>query len=195
MKILYGKRTTLFPFDESDVPYFHSLLKHEGYLMGQKYFNSFEAFFAFAVKNILERRWMVFTLMTKPGAGFAKPEKFGFVIIDMTDPAAVQVHGLTDKKIMKGILKILRRPEKLTYAEDALRTALSYCFDDLKLIRVFAEVYESNMPCKKLLEKCGFLKSVIVYELEKKEIPHVIREEEVVANGRAGESRVLAEVV
>lgn len=152
-KILYGRRVTLFPFQESDVDYFHFLLKHEGYLMGQVYFKDFESYFAYIAREILEKRIVLWTAWTKNGKA---SEKFGFIALSNFTPWSVEVHGFSDKKIMKGILKLLERPDKYTYAEDALRTILYYCFEDLKMHRVESECFKSNPAVKKLLEKVGF---------------------------------------
>lgn len=164
MKILYGKKTTLFPFTPNDVDYFHELLKHEGTLMGQVYFKDFDSFFAYAVKNILERRWLVWTGLTKEGKA---SKKFGFIIVTDMNPYTVKIHGVADKRLMKGILPLLKREDKLTFAEDSFRTVIDYLFSGTKIHRVEAETFYSNIPARKLLEKVGFCKEARLREAVK----------------------------
>lgn len=155
MKILNGKRTTLVPIGEEDIDYFHFLLKHEGMMLGETFFKDFDSFFAYAAQLILSGRWLVWTAWTKDGKG---ARKFGFVLVTDISPNSVNIAGLSDKSVMKGLLKLLKRPEKYTYAEDALRTCLDYLFDELNIHRVSANCLTKNIAVKKLLEKCGFEK-------------------------------------
>lgn len=153
MKILYGRRVTLFQMSESDIDYFHFLLKHEGYLMGQVYFKDFESYFAYVTREILEKRILIWTAWTKNGKA---SEKFGFIALSNFTPWSVEVHGFSDKKIMKGLMKLLKRPDKYTYAEDALRIIVNYCFEDLRIHRIESECFKSNLLARRLLEKVGF---------------------------------------
>src|SRR3990167_8253571 len=152
-KIIQGKKVTLFPFQESDVDYFHFLLKHEGYLMGQVYFKDFDSYFAYITSQILGGRVMIWTVWTKDGKA---SEKIGFIALSDFTPWSVEIHGFSDKKIMKGLVKLLERSDKYTYAEDALRTMIKFCFEDIKIHRIESECFKSNLPAKKLLEKSGF---------------------------------------
>jgi len=155
MKILNGKRTTLVPISEEDIEYFHFLLKHEGMMLGETYFKDFDSFFAFAASQILKGRWMVWTAWTKDGKG---ARKFGFVILNNLTDFKLNVAGLTDKSVMKGILKLLKRSDKYTYAEDSFRTILDYAFDELGMHKVSANCLAKNTAAKKLMEKVGFEK-------------------------------------
>ena len=152
-KIIYGKRATLFPFQEKDVDYFHFLLKHEGYLMGQVYFKDFDSYFAYVAREILENRIFLWTAWTKDGKA---SEKFGFIALSNFTPWSAEIHGFSDKKIMRGLLKLLKRQDKYTYAEDALRSIMTYCFEELKLHRIETECFRSNLAVRKLVEKVGF---------------------------------------
>lgn len=153
MKILYGKKVTLFPIAEADIEYLHFLLKHEGKTMGQVYFKDFDSWFAFIAGQILQGQMVVWTAWTKEGKA---SKKFGFISLsDFTDHR-VSIHGFTDKSIMKGIVRLLKDEDKYTFAEDALRTAIDYVFNDLRLHKINSECLWSNVACRRLLEKCGF---------------------------------------
>jgi len=155
MKILHGKKTTLFPIAEQDIEYLHFLLKHEGRMMGQVYFKDFDSWFAYIAGQILEKQMLIWTCWTKEGKA---SKKFGFVSLSDFTPHSVQVHGFTDKQMTKGIVKILKNPEKYTFAEDALNTIIHHVFEDLRIHRIGSECLYSNLPCKKLLERVGFMR-------------------------------------
>ena len=200
-KIIYGKKVTLFPFSEADIDYFHFLLKHEGYLMGQVYFKDFESYFAYVAREILNQQILLWTGWTKDGKA---SEKIGFISLSHFTPWSVEIHGFSDKKIMKGLVRLLEREDKYTYAEDSLRTIINYCFDDLKIHRVETECFNSNIPAKKLIEKAGFIREgrriqsvkvndqfedIIYYGLiNQEEKEDVIREEIKIANDNGAPS-------
>lgn len=48
------------------------------------------------------------------------------------------------------------------YGTDALRTIVSYAFDEMRLNCVYAEVLEYNQPSQRLFEKCGFIKDGVL---------------------------------
>ena len=203
MKILYGKKVTLFPFQESDVDYFHFLLKHEGYLMGQVYFKDFESYFAYVAREILNGQILLWTGWTKDGKA---SEKIGFIALSNFTPWSAEVHGFSDKKIMKGLVRLLEREDKYTYAEDSLRTIIKYCFDELNIHRLESECFKSNEAARKLLEKVGFkreglrvdsvkfngnFESIFYYGLiNEKENEDAIRKEVEIANHNGAPSQL-----
>lgn len=48
------------------------------------------------------------------------------------------------------------------YATDAVRQCLKFAFDELNLLRVYANIYEYNIGSMKVLEKVGFEKDAII---------------------------------
>lgn len=48
------------------------------------------------------------------------------------------------------------------YGTEAVRLLVRYAFDELKLIRVYASVFESNRASMRVLEKSGFHLEVII---------------------------------
>jgi RimJ/RimL family protein N-acetyltransferase len=48
------------------------------------------------------------------------------------------------------------------YATDAVRLLLKFAFDELGLLRVYANIYEYNIGSMKVLEKVGFEKEAII---------------------------------
>src|SRR3990167_8192373 len=153
MKIIYGKRVVLTPFDKSDIDYFHFLLKHEGYLMGQCYFKDFDSYFSYIAQQILNKQILVWTGWTKNGKA---SEKIGFIALSDFTPWSAEIHGFSDKKIMKGLAKLLDRTDKYTYAEDSFKTLVDYSFSELKIHKLETQCFRSNRVARKLIEKVGF---------------------------------------
>ncbi|MDH6311003.1 ribosomal-protein-alanine N-acetyltransferase [Dysgonomonas sp. PFB1-18] len=48
------------------------------------------------------------------------------------------------------------------YATDAVRKCLKFAFEELNLLRVYANIYEYNIGSMKVLEKVGFEKEAII---------------------------------
>jgi len=48
------------------------------------------------------------------------------------------------------------------YATDAVRQCLKFAFEELNLLRVYANIYEYNIGSMKVLEKVGFEKEAII---------------------------------
>lgn len=149
MKILYGKKTILMPFSECDVPKWLELVETECDLLGERV-HPIES-----LQKILSGEWMVWTSWTK---NLNQNKKIGFLVIyEIKKGFKCSILGVTDRDITKGLIQKLKE-DKLTYAEDSLRTTLSYLFDELEMKRVGAYCLKGNKPPRKLLEKVGFKK-------------------------------------
>ena len=175
--------------------------------MGQVYFKDFESYFAYVAREILNERILVWTVWTKNGKA---SEKIGFISLSNFTPCSVEVHGFSDKKVMKKLVKLLGRKDKYTYAEDALQTMINYCFEDLKIHRLETECFNSN-AAQILFEKVGFTleglkldsvkiendyESVLYYGLiNPKEADNVVRGKVESTDNRSAESIIQPEPV
>lgn len=55
------------------------------------------------------------------------------------------------------------------YATEALNKALDFAFNELKIVRVEAFVFEGNSASERVLEKCGFKKEGLLFKRHKKD--------------------------
>lgn len=156
MKILYGKKTILMPFAATDVPAWVKLLEHDGYLMGQSYYNGFEDYLMNTLQFIHNGFYRVWTIYTK---NLNQNKKIGFICIyDINQNMKASLLGMLDKELNAGLAQRLKS-DKLTYAEDSLRTLIDHMFsEDWNMHRLEALCFKSNKPPRKLVEKVGFKK-------------------------------------
>lgn len=156
MKFLYGKKTVLAPFAASDVPEWVKLLEHDGYLMGQSYFNGFEDYLLNTFRYIQQGLYKVWTVYTK---NLNANKKIGFICVyDINPNMKASVLGIMDKEVAKGLPQRLKT-EKLTYAEDSLRVLIEHLFsEEWNMHRLEAYVFKGNRPPRRLVEKVGFKK-------------------------------------
>jgi hypothetical protein len=87
----------------------------------------------------------------------------GFIYFDNMTSFSANISGIMDTIIMKGLLKQIRR-DKVTFAEDAIRTLVDYAFSDLGLRRIETTVLANNRRALALDEKCGFVKEGLLRE-------------------------------
>lgn len=166
--ILYGKKTISFPFIFQDLKHLITLLREDkfGY-MGK-----------FCLKKMTEQQaanyihsmivngeiciWSVFTKEGKAS------RKAGYAYLTDITPFSCEVGGIMDMQFAKGLTKHLRA-DKYTFAEDAFRAMLKYCFEKANMERCQSVILEFNRRSMALDYKIGFKKEGILrksFELE-----------------------------
>ncbi len=152
--ILYGKKTILFPFEPSDLDHFVQLHREDkdGYMQRYclKEMSEDEAkhYASLLLATGQVKCWSVYVKHNNTRAGF-------IYLTDFTSFSA-NISGIMDTKIVKGLLKHIRHGD-FTYAEDAIRTLLTYCFNDCGLRRIETGVLSNNKRALALDKKCGFI--------------------------------------
>lgn len=157
MKIIYGKKTVLIPFDpETDMQHFLSLLDEHHELMGSGFFKSKDAYLSWVLSELITGRWVVWSCWPKSGSLDAT-KRFGFIALFDINPVSTSIQGLMDKSVMRGLLKLLQNNKTLTLTEDCLRTVVQHAMSELHVHKLDATCVDSNVTSRRLLEKCGFV--------------------------------------
>lgn len=159
--ILYGKKTIGFPFIVQDLEHFVRLLREDkfGYMgrMCLKKMSEIQA--AQYVHNmILNGEIFIWSIFTKEGKA---SRKAGYAYLTDVTPFSCEVGGIMDIKFAKGLTKHLRQ-DKYTYAEDAFRSMLRYCFEKCHIQRCQSVILEFNRRSMALDYKIGFKKEGIL---------------------------------
>lgn len=160
-RVIYGQKVVLFGVEPVDLPHFVRLHREDARGYMQKYClkNMTEAeamhfcTMLFATRQVL--CWSVYLKQTSI-KDLVEDRRAGFIYLtDMTSFSA-NISGVMDAAVMKGLLKQIRR-DKVTFAEDAIKTIIDYCFTELGLRRIDTSVIANNKRALALDRKCGFV--------------------------------------
>ena len=158
-KIIYGKKVVLFAFEPVDLEHFVRLHKEDAQGYMQDY----------CLKKMVHDEAMKFTAMLfltkqiKCWSVYLKQNSFknlmenrraGFIYLTNFTSFSVNISGIMDSAIMKGLLKFIRRGTK-TFAQDAIETLTQYIFD-CGLERLETTVVIDNRRALALDKQCGF---------------------------------------
>ena len=151
--ILYGKKTILHTFTPIDFDFVYDLIRQTN----EADFNIFaglskEEIYDIIVNGINEGSIAVFIAFTVEGKA---SKKFAVIFAFQTNIHEVSFHGIVDKRFLKGLAKRLRG-KKVTYTEDAGKTALEFLkkhFDRIETL-----VNKENRLSVALVKKLGFKK-------------------------------------
>jgi len=157
--ILYGKKVILFEFIPEDLDHFVKLHREDknGYMQQYclKKMTEQEAK-SFVTTMILTNQIKCWSVYMKNNSlkNILEDNRAGFVYLSNFTDFSANISGIMDTVIMRGLLKQIRH-EKVTYAEDTIRTLVSHCFNS-GLSRVETQVLANNRRALALDKKCGF---------------------------------------
>lgn len=153
--ILYGRKVVLFEFTPADLDQFVKLHREDknGYmqqyclkLMTEEEAKSFVATM-FLAKQI--KCWSVYIKSNR------EKRCAGFIYLTHMNSFSADLSGCMDNEIIRGILKYIRK-DNCTFAEDAIRTLIKHCFDDIGYNRITASILSNNRRALALNKKSGF---------------------------------------
>lgn len=159
--ILYGKKTISFPFIFQDLEHLIKLLRDDkfGYMGKFCLKKMTEEQAANYIHNmIINGDLCIWSVFTKEGKA---SRKAGYAYLTDTTPFSCEVGGIMDMQFAKGLTKHLRA-DKYTYAEDAFRSLLKYCFEKTTIQRCQSVILEFNRRSMALDYKVGFKKEGIL---------------------------------
>jgi len=159
-KIIYGRKVILFAFEPVDLDRFVELHQQDekGYMLQYCLKKmDFEEARKYIATLFFTRQVKCWSVYIKKGfiKGLKDNKRAGFVYLTDFEPHAVHIAGIMDTAVMRGLLKHLRR-DKLTFAEDTLRTLCNYLFNEIGLHRATVSVLANNRRSLVLNKKCGF---------------------------------------
>ena len=158
MKVLEGNKVLLFPFAPKDGDYLLELLSgdEKGYLgrysLAKVPEEARKAYLYFLLQKNTALTWAVHTKEGKAS------KKIGFMILSEPDEHSGTIEGIMDPSIVKDLAKVLKRKDKYTYAEDCVRAVCDFCFHELNMERVEAQVMAKNKASMALMSRAGFTK-------------------------------------
>ncbi len=159
--ILYGKKTIGFPFIFQDLDHLVKLLRNDkfGY-MGKFCLKKMteEQAGHYIHTMIINGELVIWSIYTKEGKA---SRKAGYAYLTDITPFSCEVGGIMDIQFAKGLTKQLRQ-DKYTYAEDAFRAMLRYCFEKCGIERAQSVILEFNRRSMALDYKIGFKKEGIL---------------------------------
>ena len=160
-KIIYGKKVILFDFVPSDLEHFVRLHREDknGYMQNYclKKMTEEEAM-KFTVALFMAGRLKCWSVYLKQNSlkNLLENRRAGFIYLDNMTSFSANISGVMDTAVMKGLLKQIRH-DKITFAEDSIRTLVNHCFNDLGLKRIETTVLSNNRKALALDKKCGFV--------------------------------------
>jgi RimJ/RimL family protein N-acetyltransferase len=158
MVVLEGSKVLLFPFAPKDGEYLVELLSgDEKGFMGQFSLakvpeEAKKSYLYLVLQQNVALTWVV---QTKEGKA---SKKIGFIILSKPDTHSATLEGILDPAIVKDLVKVLKRKDKYTYAEDAVRTVCDFAFHDLQMERIETLVRKDNKASLALMDRAGFAK-------------------------------------
>lgn len=157
MKILYGKKTVLFPFDPK-VDFKHFVEVHRKDKQG--YMCRFclrdlpeDIAYQYISDMILRRQVFIWTVMSQG----KDARRVGFIYLSDVSTFSASVSGIMDSEFAKSLDKQMRRG-KVTFAEEALTLMIDACFKDFNLLRIDSDLTDHNRAAMALNRRIGFVK-------------------------------------
>lgn len=162
MNPIIGKKVILFEVQKVDVPDFaaaHREDKH-GYMQAMNLSRMTQEEAEKYVMLLLSSLQMIaFVVMTKEGKA---SRKVGYVYINDLSIYGCSISGLMTKDFAAGLARQVRRG-KYTYSEDAMRTLISWLYENFKKIdRIQADVVVENKLSLALVSRVGFKKEGVL---------------------------------
>ncbi len=161
MKILEGKKSILFPMQLTDIDYYVDLhIKEKNKVFSdleRQLLKTREDVKEFLLARLTLPTTLCWVIVTKEGKA---SKKVGFVLLtEWINKISVNIHGVMDTSIYKGLLKKYKdNKEKVYIADDAYRTVVKHCFKDLELLRVGAIIAKSNRLAIQISKRIGLKK-------------------------------------
>ena len=155
--VLVGKKVVLFPLERVDFRHFVKLHREDkyGYMCRFSLADMAEEEAVRYVAALLATGDVIpWTVMTKEGRA---ARKAGYIYLTDLDSYSATIAGIMDKEFVKGLVKQIRRG-KYTFSQDAFHTLLKFCFEELELERVMADVVNRNRTAVNLVVREGFKK-------------------------------------
>lgn len=156
--IIHGQRTVLIPFEKFDIPDLIRLLREDkNGNMGKFCLKDFtyeqaEYYVSKFIADKIGIIWNFYALDTDGRAGF-------IFLTDITGFSA-SISGIVDDKFIKALPKEIRKI-KPTYAYDAQKTLIEYCFNN-GMLRIETDVMEDNRKAIMLQKKLGFIQEGVL---------------------------------
>lgn len=161
---IIGKKVILFQIAPNDLDHFVELHRNDknGYLMrfslskmtqeeGRNYIGLL----------IGTGQLAIFTALTKEGKA---SRRGGYVYASDITEGALNISGVMDVELMKGLGRALRR-DKYTFTQDALMTLINWLFETYpSLRRIESNIVEKNRVSLLLMKRCGFVTEGILRE-------------------------------
>lgn len=162
MRILYGKKTVLYPFfPPKDMEYFWEIYGNgsRDNLGELASLDGREAVDRYIVNALSTGMFEIWVGYTKEGKA---SKRVGIIFTMLMKDHIISIHGAVDKKFLKGLDKKIKEKDKVTYTEDAFRVVLNYCLDTLAIPRVETTINENNKLAIALAVKCGMEKEGVL---------------------------------
>jgi len=159
---IIGKRIILFNIESADLEHFIKLHQEDkNGMMGRFCLREMTDDEArnYIVMLIATGQIRVWACMSKEGRA---SKRVGYIYLTDISPFSCKVVGILDKAYIKGLSKILKRDDKYTFSEDALRTMLAWCFNGAGFNRVEYRTLKNNLLSMRLAEKAGFVKEGVL---------------------------------
>lgn len=167
-RILYGKKVILFAFEPQDLQHFVRLHRNDPHGYMHKYclkkMTEPEAM-SFMAAAFMTGQLVCWSVYLKQNSlrNMMDNKCAGFIYLTNLEPFAANISGVMDTAVMKGLLKHIRRGDE-TFAEDAIKTLVNYCFTDLGMSRIETSVLSNNRRALALDRKCGFVQEGVLRE-------------------------------
>ena len=142
--MIYGKKTRLRRIEREDIPTF------------VRWFNDPEVRTFLLVNSPIshaqEEKWFERKLEEKDS------ELFAIETLDGTHIGNIGLHDInwTHRQAEMGIVIGEKEYWSRGFGSDAIRTLLTFAFDEMNLHRIFLKVYEDNERAIRSYKKCGF---------------------------------------
>lgn len=152
---IIGKRVILFPFEVDELGHFVELHRRDRQGMMGKFClremtqEEGEKYIAALFITGQLKAWSCYT---KEGKA---TRKLGYIYLTEISPFSAQIVGIIDKEILKGLAKVIRQG-KYSFSEDAIRTMVSWAFNEAGFSRIEYRVFTDNRLSLRLAEKSGF---------------------------------------
>lgn len=183
IEAVVGKRVVLFPTVPADLENFVKLHRADkNWYMGAyslNYMTEDEAI-KYVYALLATARILAFTVITKEGKA---SRRGGYVYLSDVTGHSATLSGIMDKDFARGLVRQMKKG-KHTYSQDAIHTALKFCFETLGLNRVEVNALAQNRMMTHLVKAENFkkegtmreafltddgAKDVVIYSLLKKE--------------------------
>lgn len=171
MKILYGKKTILFPMMDHEWDYFTEVYGQEDY----------RKLYGLVDEEGVEKAKQALKAKSEDGTGLfwvvrsnqgKKSRNVGIIFVLDYGDHRCNVNGAMDRKFKRGLgirLKDKEYREKhgVTFTEDAFKVVIDYCFNEIGKDRIESTIEEDNKLAINLTKKVGFKKEGVLRDFAK----------------------------
>jgi len=159
MKPIIGKKTIIFPFDNTDMELFIKLLRlYKNHMPALGIDEKTDDELTDTIVTLVEQGFMkIFTVVTQQGKSF---RKMGFTFLSDMQPHKATMHYMLDLQFLRNLDDEMK--QKYTYTEDSSRAFIEYAFNRLGLSRVDVIVIKNDKLSYNLCRQCGFKREGIL---------------------------------